>query len=385
VRRIAVLTGTRADFGLLKHLASALESDPRAELQLIVTGSHISGTPGATVEEVIADGLPIAATVPIWTGADGPVAAAHDFGVGVGAYAACLTELAPDAVVILGDRLEALAMANAATILEIPIAHIHGGEVTEGAMDDALRHAITKLAYLHFTTTEEHRRRVIQMGEDPARVFDFGAPVLDALAELDLLTVDEIEARFGLRPGPESVLMTFHPAAFDVIPSGRLIRELLAALSDLDGTQVIITGTNSDIGSDDVRQQIARFIAEHPDRAIFVESFGQLGYLSVMQSVGVVVGNSSSTVLEAPLLGTPSVLIGDRQEGRPMLPSVIKPPPNRADILEALRSTLVSPTNRIPGLQATVFGTPGFARRAAEELITHAIPRPPRKRFRDLP
>lgn len=380
-RRVAVFTGTRADYGLLKPLARAIAADPRAELLLIVSGSHLSPRHGETVDEVIADGLPIAASIPIWSGDDSPVAAATDTGAAVAAYAASLEELRPDVLVLLGDRLEAFAMAAAATVLGVPVAHIHGGELTEGAMDDALRHAITKLSYLHFTSTEAHRRRVIQLGEEPTRVFNFGAPVLDSITEQELLSPEQIAEAFSIDVERRIVLMTFHPAAFESVPSAMLLRTLLDALGQLEDVVVVITGTNSDIGSEELRAAIADYVASHPDSTRYVESLGQLGYLSVMKRAALVVGNSSSTVLEAPLFGVPSVLVGDRQEGRPLSSSVITPKGTASDILAALETGL-SPAFRA-GIDTadSVFGTAGFADRARDELLTHDLSQGGRKRF----
>ncbi|MEY2675881.1 MAG: hypothetical protein RL102_1147, partial [Actinomycetota bacterium] len=335
MRKIAVMTGTRADYGLLKNLIAELHGKANGlnrtvELQIIATGSHLSAEHGMTVAEIRRDGYEPAAEIPIWSTDDTSLAAAVDTGEAIAKFARELERLRPDLVVVLGDRLEAFAMASAATILLIPVAHIHGGELTLGAMDDSLRHAITKLSFLHFATTEEHRARVIQLGEEPSRVFNFGAPVLDAIANLELMSREALEDKFGVRFGTKNtVLMTFHPAAFDEASAKSMIGELLAAMEALTSaldpseTQLIITGTNNDIGSGDVREAIAAFAARLPDRVSYVESFGQLGYLSVMSQVNLVTGNSSSTVLEAPVLGVPSVLIGNRQEGRPMSASVL--------------------------------------------------------------
>lgn len=369
MRRIAVLTGTRADYGLLRPLVGVLESDRRVELQLIVSGSHLSAAHGTTVDEIVADGHQIAARVPLWSGDDSALGAAVDTGAGVSAFAHTLDELGPDVVVVLGDRLEALAMATAATVLGVPVAHIHGGEITEGAMDDALRHSITKLSALHLTTTDEHRGRVLQLGEQPDTVFNLGAPVLDAIATLDLLDAEQIQARFGITVDETTVLLTFHPAAFDVVPSIDLLRELLAALDAVDGIRLVVTGTNSDIGSDEIRAELASFV-ETRDWAHYVESFGQLAYLSTMRLAGAVVGNSSSTVLEAPLLAVPSVLVGDRQQGRPISAGVLTPTPDRDAIRVAIERALSPEFRAATATAVSVFGTPGFAARAGEILAT---------------
>jgi len=407
-RKIAVMTGTRADYGLLRpliaELSAASEGDnPTVELQLIVTGTHLSEEHGRTIEEIVRDGYAPAAEVDIWAaeptkdllGEEGSASltAAVETGEAVAKFSLILNHLKPDVVVVLGDRLEAFAMATAATILLIPVAHIHGGELTLGAMDDSLRHSITKLSYLHLTTTEEHRARVLQLGEEPGRVFNFGAPVLDAINDLQLMSREELEHKFGIRFGAKNILMTFHPAAFDVASAKFMIDELLAAMeaaTAADGhVQLIITGTNNDIGSDDVRVSISAFTEAHPDHVSYVESFGQLGYLSVMREVDVVTGNSSSTVLEAPIFGKASVLIGNRQEGRPMGAGVIKVDGiesgifNRNEILAGLQKALTPEFKALAASAPSPFGTAGFAKKAAELLTKFDLPSPPKKRFRD--
>ena len=408
-RKIAVMTGTRADYGLLRpliaELSAASEGDnPAVELQLIVTGTHLSVEHGRTIEEIVRDGYAPAAEVDIWgaeptkdlIGEEGSASltAAVETGEAVAKFSLILNHLKPDVVVVLGDRLEAFAMATAATILLIPVAHIHGGELTLGAMDDSLRHSITKLSYLHLTTTEEHRARVLQLGEEPGRVFNFGAPVLDAINDLQLMSREELEHKFGIRFGAKNILMTFHPAAFDIASAKFMIDELLAAMeaaTAADGhVQLIITGTNNDIGSDDVRSSIAAFTEAHPDHVSYVESFGQLGYLSVMREIDVVTGNSSSTVLEAPIFGKASVLIGNRQEGRPMGAGVIKVDGfesgifNRNEILAGLQKALTPEFKALAASAPSPFGTAGFAKKAAELLTKFDLPSPPKKRFKDL-
>jgi UDP-hydrolysing UDP-N-acetyl-D-glucosamine 2-epimerase len=408
-RKIAVMTGTRADYGLLRpliaELSAASEGDnPTVELQLIVTGTHLSEEHGRTIEEIVRDGYAPAAEVDIWgteptkdlLGEEGnaSLTAAVETGEAVAKFSLILNHLKPGVVVVLGDRLEAFAMATAATILLIPVAHIHGGELTLGAMDDSLRHSITKLSYLHLTTTDEHRARVLQLGEEPGRVFNFGAPVLDAINDLQLMSREELEHKFGIRFGAKNILMTFHPAAFDVASAKFMIDELLAAMeaaTTADGhVQLIITGTNNDIGSDDVRASIAAFTEAHPDHVSYVESFGQLGYLSVMREVDVVTGNSSSTVLEAPIFGKASVLIGNRQEGRPMGAGVIKVDGfetgvfTRNEILAALQKALTPEFKALAASAPSPFGTAGFAKKAAELLTKFDLPSPPKKRFKDL-
>ena len=384
-RKVAVMTGTRADFGLLRPLLAELDSRGDVTLQLIATGTHLSDAHGRTLGEISAAGFSVAAEVSIWSEVDSThdssLSAALDTGNAVAEFSKTLAALQPDVVVVLGDRLEAFAMATAAVVLQIPVAHIHGGELTLGAMDDSLRHAITKLSYLHFATTDEHAARIVRMGEEPARVFNFGAPVLDTLSGMHFMTREEIEAKFGVVFGARTALMTFHPAAFDEAPALEMFEELLAAIDEMHECHFIFTGTNNDIGSDEVRERMAAFVAARPERVTYVESFGQQGYLSAMHHVDLVVGNSSSTVLEAPLLGTPSVLVGNRQEGRPLAASVIKAHADRSELLQSMRKAIGPDFAEEIAGQGTPFGEPGFAKKAADALASAKFATPLKKKF----
>jgi UDP-hydrolysing UDP-N-acetyl-D-glucosamine 2-epimerase len=371
------MTGTRADFGLLRPLLTEIARRPDADLLIIATGTHLSDAHGSTVTEITAAGFDISAEVSIWSADDSSLAAAVDTGAAVSSFAKTLASLNPDVVVVLGDRLEAFAMASAALVMQIPVAHIHGGELTLGAMDDSLRHAITKMSYLHFTTTAEHQARVISLGENPSRVYNFGAPVLDVLASMNFMKKVEIEAKFGVKFGTRTGLMTFHPAAFDEAPAAEMFSEILAAIDAVPEINFIFTGTNNDIGSDAVREMMKSFVGMRGDRISYVESFGQLGYLSAMREVDLVLGNSSSTVLEAPILGTPSVLVGNRQEGRPLGESVFKVSADRGEILNAIKAAVVCGQEPV----SHPFGRAGFAEKAAEVLATHKFGVPLKKNF----
>jgi UDP-hydrolysing UDP-N-acetyl-D-glucosamine 2-epimerase len=380
-RKVAVMTGTRADFGLLRPLLAELDSRGDVTLQLIATGTHLSDAHGRTVGEITSAGFSVAAEVSIWSDDDSSLGAAIDTGNAVAEFSKTLAALQPDIVVVLGDRLEAFAMATAAVVLQIPVAHIHGGELTLGAMDDSLRHAITKLSYLHFAITDEHAARIVRMGEEPSRVHNFGAPVLDTLSGMHFTTKEELEAKFGVVFGARTAMMTFHPAAFDEAPALEMFEELLAAIEAMHECHFIFTGTNNDIGSDQVRERMAAFVAANADRVSFVESFGQQGYLSAMHHVDLVVGNSSSTVLEAPLLGTPSVLVGNRQEGRPLAASVIKAHADRSELLQSMRKAIGAEFAAEFEGQGTPFGQAGFAKKAAEVLASVHFATPLKKKF----
>ena len=380
-RKVAVMTGTRADFGLLRPLLAELDSRGDVSLQLIATGTHLSDAHGRTVREITAAGFSVAAEVSIWSEDDSSLGASIDTGNAVAEFSKTLAALQPDVVVVLGDRLEAFAMATAAVVLQIPVAHIHGGELTLGAMDDSLRHAITKLSYLHFASTDEHAARIVRMGEEPSRVYNFDAPVLDTLSGMHFTTKEELEAKFGVVFGARTVLMTFHPAAFDEAPALEMFEELLAAIEAMHECHFIFTGTNNDIGSDRVRERMVAFVAANSDRVTFVESFGQQGYLSAMHHVDLVVGNSSSTVLEAPLLGTASVLVGNRQEGRPLAASVIRAHADRSELLQSMRKAIGPEFAAEFEGQGTPFGQPGFAKKTAEVLASVHFATPLKKKF----
>lgn len=375
------MTGTRADFGLLRNLLIEIDAHPDLDLQLIATGSHLSKTHGETISEVEAAGFKPVSRVKIWGEQTDALHAAIDTGEAIAKFSKTLCDLGPEIVVVLGDRLEAFAMAAAATVLSIPVAHIHGGELTEGAMDDALRHAITKLSYLHFATTNEHAERIVSLGEDPKRIYNFGAPVLDVLETFEPMTRTELTDRFGVKFGERNLMMTFHPAAFDVAPARQIVSELLGAMAELENANLVITGTNNDIGSEEVRVAISEFVREHKNNTSYVESFGQRGYLSMIGEMDAVIGNSSSIVLEAPLMNVPSVLIGNRQEGRPMSKSVLKPEVRQATIKSALELALTPDFASKSRDVGSPFGQPGFARKAADVLATVTLSKPLKKKF----
>ena len=338
--RIAVVTGTRADYGLLYWLIHDLHEAPDWELQLIVSGMHLMPRFGRTVEVIERDGFPIAATVDLRLEDDTPLSVARAIGVGTAGFADVFARLQPDWVVILGDRFEALAAACAAYTLCVPIAHIHGGESTEGALDDGYRHAITKLAALHFTAAEPYRRRVIQMGEAPERVYNVGAPGLEHWVRTPLLTRAELERALDFALGETTLLVTFHPATLDEGSPAEQCRELLAALDAFGHAHVVFTLPNADPGGAAIIPLLEGYAASHPQRCRLFASLGQQRYLSLLRQVQAVVGNSSSGLIEAPSAGCVTVNIGERQRGRLRASSVIDCAPHRGDIEVAIRRAL---------------------------------------------
>jgi len=339
MRRICVFTGSRAEYGLLQPLMAAIQKDPQLQLQLLVSGSHLSDAHGATWRQIEADGFPIDAKVDIGIATDSAVDICRSTGLGLIGYSKAFAKLQPDLLVLLGDRYEAFAAASAAALTNLPVAHLHGGELTRGAIDDALRHAISKLSLLHFTATAEYRRRVIQLGEAPERVFNVGAIGLDGLEHRSLLTRAEVEEALGLDLGKPTLLVTYHPVTTEPGQAQGQVEELLAALDQLQ-LQLILTGANADAEGNRINRRLADFAGRHPHSCRRIESLGQQRYLSALRYVAAVVGNSSSGIIEAPSFGRPTVNIGSRQDGRLRAASVIDCAPEREAIVSAVREAL---------------------------------------------
>lgn len=321
--KICVVTSSRADYGLFYWVLKSLQSDVEFELQLVATGSHLSNEFGFTRNRIIEDGFSIAKDVEILLAADTPYAVSKAMGLANICFADVFRELQPDLVLILGDRFEMLAVASVAHVANIPIAHFHGGELTEGAMDDAFRHAITKMAHLHFTATEEYRMRVIQLGESPQRVFKIGALGIENIKRLSLLDKADFELSIGFELRERNLLVTYHPDTLDYKMTSVHFAEILAALSELHNTGLIFTMPNADTGGRIVWGMIRDFVALNVDRAVCFENLGQLRYLSALRHVDAVVGNSSSGIIEAPSFKIGTINIGERQKGRVRSGSVI--------------------------------------------------------------
>jgi len=335
--KICVVTGSRADYGLLYWTLRGIDASPDLDLQLIVTGMHLSNEFGSTIEKIEDDGFDIRYRVDMLLSSDSAEGVAKSTGLGIIGFTDAFRVLAPDLVLLLGDRFEIFAAASAAMLSVIPIAHLHGGEVTTGAFDDAIRHSISKMSHLHFTSAEVYRQRVIQLGEDPARVFNVGAPGIENITRLDLLTKNETEQQLGVEFGPRSLLITFHPVTLHPGTAQQDFEELLCALSDLRDVNLIFTKANADTEGRGINKIIEDFVRNHRT-AVVHSSLGQIKYLSAMKYVTGVVGNSSSGIIEAPSLKTGTVNIGDRQEGRVRATSVIDCGPAAQDIRAALET-----------------------------------------------
>lgn len=382
-RRVMVVTGSRAEYGLLHRLLLEIDGSPLLELQLVVTGSHLSERHGRTVSEIERDGLPIAAAVDMALLGDRPADLTRSMGKALIGFADVLARLQPDIMVVLGDRYEVLAAAEAAMLARIPIAHIHGGEASEGQIDEAIRHALTKMAHYHFVAADAYGARVIQMGEQPDRVFNVGAPGLDAIVEGDGMSFDAAMASVGFTPTKPLFLITYHPVT---LRSGAAddARALLNALDDFLDASIIFTGTNADTDGDEIAYLIDAYVERHAPRAMQISSFGRERYVSVLKGADVVIGNSSSGIIEAPAVGTPTVNIGVRQKGRLRAPSVIDCDVDEASIKAAIVRALSPEVQENARSCDTPYGRGGASEKIARLLETLPLDNVLMKQFHTL-
>lgn len=380
-----MFTGARSDYGLLARLMRRIADDPACELRVIVGGMHLVAELGETWREVEADGFEIAARVDFGLeGGDAPLDRARALGRGTAAMAEALDRLRPDALVLLGDRFEALAAASAALMLRVPVAHIHGGEISEGAVDDAIRHAITKMASLHFTAAAPYRARVLQLGAPPEAVFNVGAPGLDALLEEeDGPGLEALAGWLGFPLRQPYILATYHPATAAEEPPGPTARAMLEATEALPDHQLLLTYPNADAGGRAIIAEIEAWVARYPGRAVAVPSLGFARYRTALRHAAAMLGNSSSGLIEAPALHVPTVNIGARQKGRLAATSVRHCGPTAPEIAAALRWA-VSPEGR-QAARDTI--NPYGSGRAAETIleVLATAPLPASRPFHDLP
>ena len=382
-RRICIVTGTRADYGLLYWIMRGVEEHPRLELQVVATGMHLSPEFGLTYRTVERDGFSIDEKVEMLLSGDSPVAIAKSVGLGTIGFADAFARLQPDILLVLGDRFEILAAAQAGMVARIPVAHVHGGEVTEGAIDDSIRHSITKMAHWHFAAAEPFRQRIIQMGEAPSRVFAVGAPGLDYLEHLDVMSQSATEASLNVTLREPPFLVTYHPATLGDRSPREAIDEVLRALDAFPEAQIIFTRANADTEGRVINQAIDAYVEARQDRTSVYTSLGQQRYLSLLHYVDVVIGNSSSGIIEAPSIPVATVNIGDRQKGRPRSSSVIDCAERAASIVDAIAQA------RSPGFKKRVaevlspYGAGGASRKIVERLSEVALPAP-RKQFYDI-
>ena len=339
--KVLVVTGTRAEYGLLRWVIDGIAKSNLLELQLCATGMHLSPEFGLTYKEIEADGYQIDSKVEMLLSADTPSAITKSMGLGLIGFADEFNRLKPDLILILGDRYEIMCAAMAATISRIPIAHLHGGEATEGLIDEPIRHSVTKMSHLHFVAAEEYRKRVIQLGENPERVFRVGGLGIDNILKLDLLSKQELENSLDFNLSAKSMLVTFHPVTLESNTSGVQMRELLNSLSEFKDHKIIFTMPNADTDGREIFKLIESFcMVNHHCRAF--TSLGQLRYLSCLKYVDFVVGNSSSGLLEVPSFNIPTVNIGDRQKGRLKADSVIDCNPEERQITASINKAITA-------------------------------------------
>jgi GDP/UDP-N,N'-diacetylbacillosamine 2-epimerase (hydrolysing) len=365
-KKICIVTGTRAEYGLFRPLLWKIKSENRLKLQIIATGMHLSREFGWTYKEIEKDGFKIDEKVKILLSGDTEVSITKSLGSGVIGFADAFNRLKPDLVILLGDRFETFSAAIASFVARIPIAHLYGGELTKGSMDDAFRHSITKMSYLHFTATEEYRKRVIQLGESPDRVFNVGAIGIDNIKNLKLLGRKALERQLNFIFGQKNILVTFHPSTLEDNTAEFQTKELLKVLDDFRNVKIIFTKPNADVGSRIIPGLIDEYVAKNSGRCKSFISLGTLKYLSAMKVVDLVAGNSSSGIIEMPSFGKPTVNIGERQKDRIRAKSVIDCKPEAEDIKKAMNKAFSKRFQRLCGNVCNPYGKG----RSAEKIYT---------------
>ncbi len=337
MRKICVYTSTRAEYGLLRTMLKQIRQSPELHLQLLVSGSHLVQDQGMTIEEIRKDGFVPDKCVDIDLIDDSSEGICHSMGVAVNGYGKFLAEYNPDLLVILGDRFEAFCCATAAQVCRVPVAHIHGGETTQGAIDEAFRHSITKMAHLHFPCCEEYRERIIQMGEQPDHVYNVGALGVENIRTLKLMERADLEESIGFKLNKPFFLVTFHPVTLEKNSFKEQFAQLLTALDQYPDHKFIFTGSNADTGGGVINQMQNDYKKLHPGQCLVTPSLGYLRYLSAMKLCEAVLGNSSSGLIEAPALKVPTINIGDRQKGRIRAKTVIDCDSDKNSIVNALK------------------------------------------------
>lgn len=383
-RSICVITGTRAEYGLLRWVMQGIKDDPLLTLQVVATGMHLSPEFGLTYREIEGDGFEIDRKVEMLTSSDTPVGIAKSMGLALIGFADALHALKPDLIVVLGDRFEIFAAVAAAQVARIPVAHLHGGESTEGAFDEAFRHSITKMAQLHFVAAEEYRRRVIQLGEQPERVFLVGGLGIDNIKRLTLLDQAALEVSLDFKLAQRNLLVTFHPVTLETATATDQMAQLLAALAELNDTNLIFTMPNADTDGRTLIKMVDQFVARHPNARAYT-SLGQLRYLSTVALVDGVVGNSSSGLLEVPSFRKGTINIGDRQKGRLQAGSVINCAPTRQAIAAAIGTLYTADFQAQLGQTLNPYGDGGASEQIVRCIRDHALDNVLKKVFYDLP
>ncbi len=338
--KICVVTGTRAEYGLLHWTMKAMQDNPNIELSICVTGMHLSPEFGKTFQQIEMDGFKINGKVEMLLSSDSSVGISKSIGLGLIGFAEFFDNTKPDWILVLGDRFEIYSVVSAAMISRIPVAHCHGGEATEGLIDEAIRHSITKMSHLHFTSTEEYKNRVIQLGEQPSNVFEVGALGIENINRLHLLDISKFQSSINFKLSDLNFLVTFHPVTLENASSEDQFSELLESLKLFKDARIIFTMPNADHDGRVIIQLIEDFVKKNSEKAIAFDSLGQLRYLSAIKHCDVVIGNSSSGLIEVPHFKKPTINIGDRQRGRIMADSVINCKPIKNSIAKSIQLAL---------------------------------------------
>ncbi len=383
-RKICVVTGSRAEYGILKPLLDSIVKDNRLRLQIVAIGMHMSKEFGLTYKEIESDGFRIDRKVHTLVHSDTHAGISSSMARSLEASAQAFESLCPDVVILLGDRFDIFSAATSAYIAGIPIAHIHGGEVTEAVIDEAFRHSITKMSYIHFVSTDVYRRRVIQLGESPDRVFNVGALGVDNIKRSRLISRDEIERSINCGLGERNILATFHPATLEAETPRAQFKKVLSALGEMRDVKLFFTKTSADSGGRSINRMIDRFVASRMDMAVSFKSLGRLRYLSLMSYMDGVIGNSSSGIIEAPSLRVGTVNIGDRQKGRVRASSVIDCEVSQESIGGALKKLYSSSFQRSLSSVRNPYGNGGAADRIKKVLAGFVFPKEIKKAFYDI-
>lgn len=384
MRSICVYTSTRADYGILRNLLKKIDGSSGLNLQLLASGTHLVAEQGMTIDEIHTDGFSPVKCVDIDLSDDSPTGVCHSMGVAISLYGKFFAEYKPDLLVLLGDRFETFCCAAAAQVSRIPIAHIHGGELTQGAVDEAFRHSITKMAHFHFPCCEIYRNRIIQMGEIPGNVYNVGALGAENIRRIKLMEKEALEKSIAFKLDKPFFLLTFHPVTLEGNTSEKQLKELFLALESYPDHKFIFTGSNADAGGQKINRMLNEFKEGHPGQCIVEASLGFLRYLSAMKLCDAVVGNSSSGILEAPVFRKPTVNIGDRQKGRACTESVIHCDPEKDSIIDALKKAVTAGFQLKIKQMEIIFEKPGTAEAIKKILKEVNLDNILKKQFTDI-
>lgn len=372
-KKIAVFTGTRAEYGLLYWVLKELECSSECDLQLYVGGMHLSPEFGYTIDKIVADGFSVTEKIEFLLSSDSAVGISKSMGLALISASEVLERNKPDLVVLLGDRFESLALAQAAMLACIPIAHIHGGETTEGLIDEAIRHSITKMSHIHFTATEDYRKRVIQLGEQPEKVFNYGAPGIDSILKLDLLDKQKLSESINFDLSSPYFMITYHPVTLDNTGGIESLNNLKKVLDLFPDYKCIITYPNADTHGRKLIEVLNKYKDKYPERILLVQSLGQLRYLSLLKYAAAVIGNSSSGLIEAPTFNIPTINIGNRQKGRIAGDTVIQSGDTFEEIKEAFNIALSPEFNKVCKAAKNPYGDGTSSPKIVNEILTYPL------------